>query len=289
VQGLLQGLYDYIMTLGGLLPEGVNITGNQIVDSIIAVMMFIATLPIQLQMIFLNMIAQALGFGNNFSQTMLMGALNAVNGFISWVSQLPGRAGAFLSNVVARASSFAGSFVNQIVSSASRAVSGFISSISQMASGLANELNNMLSLVGEWAATLPQKFWDAGVNAVKNFLSALGIASPGTMQRMLVWEVTEMGKRVPEESRQLLSNVSNLGEDIVKEFGDPTLGVSVDSFNPNLKSGTLNSELASGSYGNQINFYFSDITVDNDDRMEKIYDYITRRLHWNNKTAGRSV
>jgi hypothetical protein len=37
------------------------------------------------------------------------------------------------------------------------------------------------------------------------------------------------------------------------------------------------------------NFYFSDIVVDNDERMEKIYDYITRQLYFDNTTAGRTV
>ena len=295
----LQGIWDYIMTLGGLLPEGVNITGIQIVDSLIAVMGFIATLPLQLEMIFINMIASALGFGNNFVQTMFMTAFNAVNNFIIWISQLPARVGAFLSNVIARASSFAGNFINQIVHAGSSAVSGFINSIGQMASGLANELNNMLSLVGEWASTLPAKFWEAGVNAVKNFLSALGIASPGTMQRMMIWEVTEMGRRIPFEARNLLSNVSDLGRDIVSKFGNPTLKVDTDFSNKRIESQQLdlianldNAKVDDDSREgfNQVNnFYFEDIIVDDDKRMQKIADYIQKELDWNNKTAGRTI
>ena len=285
VQETLQGLYDYIMTLGGLLPEGVNITGNQIVDSIIAVMLFIATLPQQLAIIFINMIASTLGFGDNFVQTMIQSAFNSVNGFLNWISQLPGRVGSFLSSVIGRASSFAGSFISQIVNAGSNAVNGFLNSISQMATGLANELNNMLSLVGEWASTLPQKFWDAGVNAVQNFLSALGIASPGTMQRMMIWEVTEMGKRIPSESQTLLSNVGKLGENIVDEFGNPSLDIET-----NLSDITSATNSSSSKGFNQVNnFYFEDIIVDDDARMQKIADYIQRELDWNNKTAGRTI
>ena len=284
VQETLQGLYDYIMTLGGLLPEGVNVTGNQIVDSIIAVMLFIATLPIQLQIIFINMIASALGFGNNFVQTMFTTALNSVNGFLQWISQLPSRVGAFLSSVVGRASSFAGSFISSIVNAGSNAVNGFLNSIGQMAGGLANELNNMLSLVGEWASTLPQKFWDAGVQAVQNFLNALGIHSPGTMQRMMLWEVSEMGERIPRESKTLLSNVGKLGEGIVDEFGNPSLDVET-----NLDSSTFGNNNSSTGFNQVNNFYFEDIVVDDDDRMQKIADYIQKQLDWNNKTAGRTI
>ena len=286
VQETLQGLYDYIMTLGGLLPEGVNVTGNQIVDSIIAVMVFIATLPMQLQIIFINMIASTLGFGDNFVQTMMSTALNSVMGFIQWISQLPSRVGSFLSSVVGRASSFAGSFISSIVNAGSSAVSGFLNSIGQMAQGLANELNEMLSLVGEWAATLPQKFWDAGVNAVQNFLNALDRHSPGIMQRSMVAEITEMGERVPSESRTLLSNINKLGEGIVDEFGNPSLDIST-----NLDSSQLGNNNNSSSTGfNQVNnFHFEDITVDDDDRMQKIADYIQKQLDWNNKTAGRTI
>ena len=93
----------------------------------------------------------------------------------------------------------------------------------------------MLSYVGQWAASLPQKFWDAGVNAVKNFLAALGIASPGTMQRMLIWEITEMGKRVPSASEGVISNIGSMGEDIVSaydvNFGNKGIIASVNSSN----------------------------------------------------------
>lgn len=90
LQLALENLWNYIFTLGGLLPENVAITGNSVVDTIIRVLLFIATLPIQLGMIFMNVIAQTLGFGSNFSQRMINAAANAINGFINYIRQLPG-------------------------------------------------------------------------------------------------------------------------------------------------------------------------------------------------------
>lgn len=244
VIGALQNLWNYIITLGGLLPANVNMTGNQILDTIIRVVAFIATLPLQIAMIFTNIIAKALGFGNNFSQRMMTAAVNAVSRFASQIAQLPGK--------------------------------------------LQAELNNMLSAVGRWAATLPQKFWEAGVNAVKNFLSALGIASPGTMQRMLVWEVSEMGRRTPIEGRKLVSNVAQLGADIVDSFGDPKLGIQFDD--------TANATIRQIGTANDTNVPLPNITlnvevgtVDSTDRVNEIVDAIRRELAWNNTTAGRSV
>ena len=241
LQTTLMNLWNYIVTLGGLLPANVQITGNQILDTILRVLAFIATLPMRVGMIFIDIIAKALGFGNNFSQRMLTAAWNAVTNFGNAIAQIPSRLG--------------------------------------------TELGNALNKVNEWAATLPQKFWDAGVNAVKNFLNALGIHSPGTMQRMLVWEIQEMGKRIPEEAKTLLSNVARLGSDVIDNFGDPTLGLSYDD--------TMNSQLeANAITGNQqgITVIFNHYgDIDNEDRQNKVVDAVIRALSFENDTAGRTV
>ena len=172
-----------------------------------------------------------------------------------------------------------------MLNAAFNGVNSFLSPISGLASKLWNELQGMLSVVSEWASTLPQLFWDAGVNAVQNFLNALGIHSPGTMQTMMLWEVSEMGRRVPLEGRSLLSNIGKLGEDVVSEFGSPRLGLSFDE--------TANASIIANSNdqvaGQVNNFYFSDVVVDNDDRMQRIVEYVTREIAWNNRTAGRTV
>lgn len=273
----LQGLYDYIMTLGGLLPEGVNITGNQIIDSIIAVMVFIATLPLQLAMIFMNIIASTLGFGNNFVQTMIATAVNSVTGFLQWISQIPSRLSSAFSSAISSAVSFGSNFVSTIVNAASNAVSNFVSQISQMPQRLGEELNKMIQQALDFAARLPQIIGEAAANMVGSWVGGSGEQSPGFMYDAFIGEIKEMDKVGVDFSKSLPATLGATGKNMV------------DSFNPNMNAGTLNGEIANGGYGGQINFYFSDIIVDNDDRMEKIYDYITRRLHWDNKTAGRGV
>ena len=175
-------------------------------------------------------------------------------------------------------------FAQTAITTATNAVNGFIKTIRGLYTGLTTELNNMLSAVSTWAASLPQRFWDAGVNAVKNFLSALGIASPGTMQRTLVWEISEMERRTPLESRGLLENVSRLGSDIVDEFGEPTLGVGFDD--------TLNASISGGRNNGEsptINLNVTVGSVDSEDRVTEIVEAIRRELAWNNATAGRTV
>ena len=242
--GALQNLWTYVITLGGLLPENVSITGNSIVDTILRVLAFILTLPIQIGIVFVNIIARTLGFGNNFVQNMIRAGSNAVTNFFSYIAQIPGRLG--------------------------------------------TELGNALNKVNEWAATLPQKFWDAGVNAVKNFLSALGIASPGTMQRMLVWEVSEMGKRVPEESRTLLSNIGRLGEDVVDEFGNPTLGLNYeDTANASIVNNNNNNNEGNGQSIRDLILNIG--SVDDEERINQILEALRRYLAFDNETAGRTT
>ena len=208
---------------------------------------------------------------------------------IAYFASIPGLIAGYLNSVISKVVSWGSSIASNFLSAASKSVSNFASQISQIPAKLGSELSSALDKVNEWAATLPAKFWQAGVDAVKNFLSALGIASPGTMQRMLVWEITEMGKRIPEESRTLLSNVSDLGSNIVDEFGNPALKVNFDD-TANAQITTLAGEIASENKQPQtINLTLEIGSVDNEDRINEIVEAVRRELAWNNKTAGRTV
>lgn len=241
VIGALQNLWNYVLTLGGLLPSNVSLTGNQIVDTILRVLMFIATLPLQIGMVFTNIIAKALGFGNNFVQNLINAGSRAVTNFLNQISKLPSEVMAEFNEIINNALNFAGN------------------------------IGNIL--------------WQAGINAITGFLGGLDRHSPGIMQRELIAEITEMGERVPTESKKLISNVGNLGSDIVNEFGNPTLSMGIDE---NI-NGNITGENATG-YGNQtININLEVGSVDNEERVQEIIDIIRRELSWNNKTAGRSV
>ena len=189
----------------------------------------------------------------------------------------------YLSSMINSYLSWKASVINTVISTASGIVNGFVNGIRGMYNALANELNNMISLVNRWASRLPSIFWNAGVNAVKQFLSALGINSPGIMQRTLLWEVSEMGERVPEESKTLLGNISSLGSDVVDEFGSPSLDMSY----------SLNNQLSNNNSNNTGAFRDINITVegsvDSEDRIQQIVDAVTRSLAFENTTAGRSV
>ena len=239
----LQNFWNYIVTLGGSITGLTDNTVNNIINGIVGFLAWWFTLPAQIGIEFINIIAKALGFGNNFVQNIANAGINAT--------------------------------------------SRFLSGLNGLLSGLQGELNNMLSAVVQWAATLPQKFWEAGVNAVKNFLSALGIASPGTMQRTLVWEISEMARRTPIEAKPLLSNISSMSEDVVDSFGAPGLDVGLSKIsNSNIIDNFSNNIAAAGTGDTIINVYGD---VDSDARVKQIVEAVRKELSWNNKTAGRSV
>ena len=203
--------------------------------------------------------------------------IQAIIGFILFIPQLPLRLGIALANAIARALGFKGNFVESLISAASNAVSGFVNYITQLPGIVMGEFNRVLGLVNDFINSLPDRVWDMGQAIIDALKRSLGIGSPGHMFYMLEGELERLEDLPSDMEDGITRNVRYLGEGIV------------DSFNPNLNSGTLNGDIANGGYGGQVNFYFSDITVDNDERMEKIYDYITRRLNFDNKTAGRSV
>lgn len=238
----------------------------------------------------------------------------SVLGFIVFMATLPLQLGVILTNAIARLLGFKGNFVQTLLSTAVNGVKNFVGNIGGMANKLRTELQNMLSVIGEWAKTLPDKFWQAGVNAVKQFLSALGINSPGIMQRIMEWEITEMGNRVPKQSEGLISNVTKMGTSVVDSFGEPKLGIGIEDNIKNTISnlnlnGLLNidnlkkNDLYTNDNNEQIinattekegqsktfNINIEVGTVDNEDRVNEIVDAVKKTLMFENSTAGRGV
>ena len=284
LQTAVQGFADYVLSLGGLIPADVEITGNSVIDTILRVLGFVATLPLQIGMYLMNIVAEAIGFGQNFSQNMIMSAWNAVSGFTSHVMRLPGQLASFLNSAIGHAVSFAGSLPSRLMQAGSNAVSQFTSAVANLPNGFKNELSEIISAATNFVGNIGSILYNAGVNAIQNFLAGLDRHSPGKMQREFRAEITEMGDSVPGDSRKLLSNVKNLGESIVDEFGTPGLQFGFEH--------TANSELekAVGSItGTTVNLNLEIGTVDNEDRITEIIERIRRELFWNNVTAGRDV
>ena len=242
VTNALQALWNYIFTVGGLIPANVSITGNQIIDTILRVMLFVFTLPLQLAMVFTNIIAKVLGFGDNFAQRMIQGAVNMVNGFINKIRELPGM--------------------------------------------IQGEFARIEGIVSNFITSLPQRVWDLGASIVQALKNALGIGSPGHMFYMFEGELNRL-KALPDSMKSdITHNVAGLGSGMVDSFNSVN-GLDFNTNDVNFSNNRSNSN-GDGS-GQTFNLYFYDTVMDNEERVDNLVDRITKRLYWNNKTAGRIV
>jgi hypothetical protein len=98
-----------------------------------------------------------------------------------------------------------------------------------------------------------------------------------------------MARRVPEEGKSLVSNLSELGKDAVKGFGKPVLEMDYDDANMKFLNGSIQpmfDNSAGGGQEIQINLYGD---VDSEERLNYFVERIRRELSWNNRTAGRGV
>ena len=249
VISVLQGLWNYIVTLGGLIPANVNITGNMIMDTIIRVITFVATLPVQLAVIFANIIAKALGFGNNFVQTLINGAVRAVTGFIQRIQN----------------------GVNQ-----------FATAIQGIKTALQNCLDWAYNLV--MSHPLVQALAWLGNKAAEAF-SIIGLrqGSPGKIYHALENELN-WSKGMVEDS-VLPDTTAKLGKDMADSFS-PDFSIDGVKFANGSIDKVLNIVAGRGNGDIIINI---EGDVDSDKRVNQIIEVIQRELNWDNSTAGRTI
>lgn len=252
----LQFLYTYIMTLGGFLQSNVTITGNNIVDSVLAVMIFIATLPYQLAVIFTNIIAKALGFGDNFVQRMWNAGVNSVTRFMSQISSLPGRFIGELNRMLSYVNTWASTLPAKFWEAGVNAVKNFLNALGIHSPGtmqvkLIKEMEDTGARIPIASENLIKNIGIVGKNAVKSF---------GNPKLSVGFDSNNLNEL--KSSQLELSNSSLL----------ELLSSNTDKTN-----------------GNTINLTLNVGTVDKRERIDEIIDAVRNYFLWNNTTAGRTV
>ena len=246
----LQGLWNYIITLGGLIPANANMTGNMVINTVIRVLAFIATMPLQLAMIFANIIARALGFGNNFTQTLINGAVKAVSGFINRIRN---------------------------------GVSQFTSAINGIKTALQSCLDWAYNMVMNHP--LVQALQWLGSQAASAFsVLGLGQGSPGKIYKALKNELNWSEELVDKSS--LPDTTAGLGKSMADNFS-PSLGFGDNVSFANGSIDKVLQVLSTGQHGDIIINIEGD--VDSDRRVNQIIEVIRRELNWDNTTAGRTI
>ena len=219
------------------------------------------------------------------TQTVTM-VINGVLRFITWFTSLPGRVAAILTNTVNRAISFATNFAQKLINAAVGAVNGFASYIGQLPGKLKGELDAMLQMASTFIMDIANMLTGGAAGMVVGWITGSGESSPGYMYDAFYGELTEMDTIAQNYSKTIPTTISTMGSNMVKEFGEPTLGFNVGNMDvagvgptgdsDNSKSQTINLNVEVGS-------------VDSEDRVREIVDVIRRELSWDNTTAGRTI
>ena len=252
----LQNLWTYIITLGGFLPESVNITGNNIIDGVLRVMLFLLTLPIQLNVIFLNILAKALGFGNNFVQRLYTAGVNSVTRFMGQISSLPGRFMGELNRMLSYVSEWAATLPAKFWEAGVNAVKNFLNALGIHSPGtmqvkLVKEIEDTGNRIPIASSNLIKNLGIVGKNAVKSF---------GNPKFNVGFEISDLNELKSSKF----------------EFSNNNLLDLLSSTNEK-------------SIGNTINLTLNVGTVDKKERIDEIIDAVREYFLWDNITAGRTV
>ena len=294
--GFAQGLYNNLLGIWTWITDGVNNTVNSVTNVISGGFTWI-------QDAFNAVITFFQTYGQLFVEiffVMATGGIGAILLLIGQMNGMPSTIGGILQSVINYVLNFASSFINNLASAGSNAVNRFKSSISRLPSALRDELNEMIREATNFIGRIGQILWNAGVNAVSNFLSGLGRNSPGIIQTEMLAELKETATRIPESESLMKSNIIKLAKTVVEGWGNPQFAygfgnegfkIDKDSFNNNSDvTMLLNIIIDLLKHMNGGNFVFNHYgDLDNEDKMQRILEFIRRELSWNNATAGRSV
>lgn len=195
--------------------------------------------------------------------------IQAILGFILFIPTLPLQVGIALVNTLAKVLGFKGNFVQSLISAGANAVTGFIRYITQIPGMVQAEFKRTLGLVNDFINSIPSRVWDMGVAIIDALKSALGIGSPGHMFYMVEGEFN----RIDDLTEKTRFDTGSIGKGMV------------DNFKMDLSNAPGNN----GGYANQTINITLNGDVDSEERMNKFLDELTRRLAWDNQTAGRTV
>ena len=101
------GTFNWLSSLFTDFTSQLGLNTNDWTQAILGFILFLPQLPLRVGQLLLDTVMKALGFGDDFTNTMINGAINTVNGFISYITSLPGRLQQELDEMLAKARDFA--------------------------------------------------------------------------------------------------------------------------------------------------------------------------------------
>ena len=207
--------------------------------------------------------------------------IQAVLAFILFIPQLPLQVGIVLTNALMKALGFGDNFVQTMWDTAHNAYLNFQEGIDGLSDLLHEELDAMLQDALDYGIKIPGAIGAIAGLAKTAWQDGTNEKSPGDMYDMFDGELSAMESRALSTKSVLPVTMGETGKKMS------------DSFNPNLNiefsNNNLDEIIHKNSRSQVNNFYFTDTVVDNEDRMNRIVEYVTKSINWDNETAGRTV
>ena len=184
---IAQAVYSYIQPaiewLGNLFnafTQQLGLDTNDWMQAILGFILFLPTLPTQLNIQLINAIANLLGFKGNFVSTMLTTATNGVNNFINQIKSLPGKFKAELNSMTSYVNQWAATLPQKFWDAGVQACQNFLNALGIHSPGymqvaLLGELEDTGKRIPRASQGMISNISRAGTDITNSFNPELGV------------------------------------------------------------------------------------------------------------------
>ena len=215
---------------------------------------------------------------NDWIQTILA--------FILFLPNIPLYLALALGNAIMEALGFGPNFFNIMYNNAIKAVKGWADAIM----GIPNALKRCLDWAYNIVMSHPivQALQWLGQQAANAFaVLGLGQRSPGKIVKAMKQELKWTSDTI--RTSTLATDTAKLGSNISDSFNPDLSDMNTGNLSLERIKSMLGFSVDNGETGGDTYVFNLYGDMDNEERMKKFLDYVRRELHWNNKTAGRTL
>lgn len=209
---LMQGdVIGFITTLGTAL-------WSLIVNTVMNFGQMFLELLNNLDVIFGGILSSVWNWATQFVNDVIQAGLNAVNGFIQWISTLPAQLWAWLLNTANKILIWRQGVIDKIKEVAKGIVDGFKQKIASLPQIMWDELVNIKNKILNGVGMVVDAMKQLAQNMLNTFKSWLGINSPGYMYYAIAGEMEYIGAELEDAQGVLGSAAQDLGTSILDGF-----------------------------------------------------------------------
>ena len=213
---VVTGAIQWLSDLFNQFTQQLGLDTNNWMEAVLGFILFIPQLPLQVGIALVNALAKAMGFGNNFVQTMISSASNAVNGFISYIASLPGQFANELNNMLSAVDQWAATLPQKFWDAGVNAVRNFVSALGIASPGtmqrkLIAEMEDTGDRIPDATKGIIRNVGIAGEDIVDSFGEPeLGFSMTGTLNEQMQSSSTGYAR---EGFRDLIINIGSVDDD----------------------------------------------------------------------------